>query len=172
MALLVALGIMTAGCKQRQSPVTLQKSEQVREDSTLMLPDFKMTLIGGSEMSARAEVAQHQLTILDFWASWCGPCRAEMPLMVELYKDYHAKGLGIIGISLDEDEQAWKSAVNSMHMNWTQVSDLNGWDNRAAQLFGIESIPYTIVVNRQGEILETGLRGEALRDYVKRYIND
>ena len=92
--------------------------------------------------------------------------------MVELYKDYHAKGLGIIGISLDEDEQAWKSAVNSMHMNWTQVSDLNGWDNRAAQLFGIESIPYTIVVNRQGEILETGLRGEALRDYVKRYFND
>ena len=68
--------------------------------------------------------------------------------MVALFNKYHGKGLGIIGLSLDEDEGAWKAAVNNLHMNWIQSSDLKGWDSYPAQLFGIESIPYTIVVSR------------------------
>ncbi len=173
-ALLVSLGFLSVGCGRgrEKAKVMTAPRKEARTDSTLLLPDFKLSLMGGSEVSVRAEVARNKLTILDFWASWCGPCREEMPGMVALFNKYHGKGLGIIGLSLDEDEGAWKAAVNNLHMNWIQSSDLKGWDSYPAQLFGIESIPYTIVVSREGEILETGLRGEALQDYVKDYFNE
>ena len=173
-ALLVSLGLLAVGCRQGRErvKVTTAPRKEARSDSTLILPDFKLSLMGGSEVSVRTEVSRNKLTILDFWASWCGPCREEMPEMVALFNKYHGKGLGIIGLSLDEDEGAWKAAVSNLHMSWIQSSDLKGWDSYPAQLFGIESIPYTIVVSQDGEILETGLRGEALQDYVKNYFNE
>jgi len=90
----------------------------------------------------------------------------EAPYMVDLYNKYSDKGLGIIGISLDKDEQSWKNAVKRMHMNWTHISDLQGWNNAAAQMLGITSIPFTIVVNSEGAILTAGLRGEELATFV------
>lgn len=90
-----------------------------------------------------------------------------MPQVVALYNAYHSKGLGIVGISLDQDASAWKKAISDMQMTWPQMSDLKGWDNAAAKLFDITSIPHTIVVDQQGIILARGLRGEDLKQFVE-----
>ena len=87
-------------------------------------------------------------------------------MMIELYNQYKDKGLGIVGISLDNDKDAWLSATQQLHISWPQMSDLKGWDNAAAQLFSISSIPHTIVVDQQGKILRRGLRGKELADFV------
>lgn len=122
------------------------------------IEDFSMNDINGKQVSILKEIKSHKLTIIDFWASWCGPCRAEMPAMVKMYEVYHAKGLGIIGISLDENHSSWQAAVKSLGMEWTQLSDLQGWNNKAARMFNVESIPHTIVVDQNGTIIEKGLR--------------
>ena len=89
-----------------------------------------------------------------------------MPHVVELYKNYKDKGLGILGVSLDEDEQAWKTAVEKMDMKWQQVSDLKGWENAAAVMLGIQSIPFTMVLDSNGHLLQAGLRGQQLSSFV------
>lgn len=86
--------------------------------------------------------------------------------MIETYKQYKDKGLGIVGISLDNDKDAWHTATTQMNIPWPQMSDLQGWDNAAAKMFDITSIPHTIVVDQQGKILRRGLRGEALATFI------
>ena len=108
--------------------------------------------------------------VVDFWASWCGPCRAEMPNVVSLYEKYHKKGLEIVGISFDEDETAWKNAVKTMHMTWPQASELRSWDNIMTQKYGVTSIPYTILIDSNGTIIGQQLRGEELENTVKQYL--
>ena len=127
---------------------------------------FTMTDMNGKNVAVTDEFAKHKLTIIDFWASWCGPCRQEMPSLVKTYNDYKDKGLGIVGVSLDEDKEQWSSAVNAMGMTWTQLSDLQGWHNAVAQMYGIQAIPFTIVVDDKGKVLMAGLRGEELRAFV------
>jgi peroxiredoxin len=83
-----------------------------------------------------------------------------------LYQQYQAQGLGIVGISLDQDGDAWKKAISDLQMTWTQMSDLKGWDNAAAKQFNITSIPHTVIVDQQGKILRRGLRGQELADFV------
>ena len=89
----------------------------------------------------------------------------EVPNLVSLYNKYKDTGLGIVGISLDEDEDSWKSAIEENKMSWTQLSDLQGWNNAAARLYGVESIPHILVVNKKGEIIAEDLRGEDLKTY-------
>ena len=125
-----------------------------------------MADMAGNQVSVTDEFAKHKLTVIDFWASWCGPCRQEMPSLVKTYNDYKDKGLGIVGVSLDEDKEQWSSAVSAMGMTWTQLSDLQGWHNAAAQMYGIQAIPFTIVVDNKGKVLTAGLRGEQLRVFV------
>ena len=127
---------------------------------------FTMADINGRQVSVADEFAKHEITIIDFWASWCGPCRQEMPNLVSLYGKYKDKGLGIVGVSLDEDGGQWTEAVSSMNMTWTQLSDLQGWHNSAAQMYGIQAIPFTIIVDKNGKVLDAGLRGEELSAYV------
>ena len=112
------------------------------------------------------EVAKNRLTIIDFWASWCGPCRQDIPYMIELYNEFHPKGLGIVGVSLDNDHDAWTTAIDKLGMPWPQMSDLKYWDNAAAKMFNISSIPHTVIVDQQGKILRRGLRGDALYQFV------
>lgn len=132
----------------------------------MTIKDFTQPGLDGTPVSLMGEVTKNKITIIDFWASWCSPCRQEMPSMLELYSKYKDKGLGIIGISLDEDSDAWKAATQQFNIPWTQMSDLKGWDNAIAQYFYVTSIPHTIAVDQKGKILKRGLRGERLEEYV------
>lgn len=129
--------------------------------------DLTLPSMDGGELRLLDVVKANKLTLIDCWASWCGPCRSEMPELVALYAAYHNKGLEIIGVSFDEDEEAWKSAVESMKMTWPQVSELKSWDNVMTRQYGISSIPHTILVDQNGTILAQKLRGEELENTIK-----
>lgn len=168
-----AVIVMLSSCGKERKTQTVQteKTEQNAADNDVQdvqteTADFTMTAMDGTEMSVAKEAARHTLTIIDFWASWCGPCRQEMPRLVKLYEAYKDKGLGIIGVSLDEDRTAWETAVARMNMSWPQLSDLQGWDNAAARTFEVNSIPYTIVVDSDCNIVAKGLRGDRLDRFV------
>jgi thiol-disulfide isomerase/thioredoxin len=103
-----------------------------------------------------------KFVLLDFWASWCGPCRAENPNVVAAYKKYAAKGFTVLGVSLDQDKDKWLAAVKKDQLAWTQVSDLKGWQNKAADLYGVKGIPMNYLLDREGKIIAKGLRGEEL----------
>lgn len=154
--------------QQRQAVAELEERLSASEatDEGNRIPDFSMPTPEGENLNIMTEVQKHQITLLDFWASWCGPCRREMPFMKELYADYKDKGLGIVGISLDDDGDSWGEAISDLKIEWPQMSDLEGWDCSAAQLFNVTSIPYVVVVDAQGNILSEGLRGEPLRQFV------
>jgi thiol-disulfide isomerase/thioredoxin len=104
-----------------------------------------------------------KVTIVDFWASWCGPCRQENPNVVALYKELHGKGLNIIGVSLDKDAKAWKDAIAKDKLTWNQVSNLKFWDEPIAAQYKVESIPATFILDASGNVVAKDLRGEALR---------
>jgi len=101
-------------------------------------------------------------TLIDFWASWCGPCRAEMPNVMKAYETYSPKGFNIVGISLDNSLDAWKGAITSIGIKWVQLSDLKGWQSAAADLYGVRAIPATFLVDPKGKIIARDLRGEEL----------
>lgn len=160
--------MMPTELRQRSAIKEIEKQigNASKTEEGAVIEDFTMPSIEGAPMSIMSEVRKNKITVLDFWASWCGPCRQETPLMVEIYKKYKDKGLGFVGISLDEDGDAWKQATDQLGIVWPQMSDLKGWENAAAQMFNITSIPHTIVVDQQGKILRRGLRGEQLEQFI------
>lgn len=100
--------------------------------------------------------------LIDFWASWCGPCRAENPNVLKAYNNYKDKGFTVLGVSLDENGDNWKKAIADDGMPWTQVSDLKGWKNEVSDYYGIRGIPSTLLVGPDGKIIAKDLRGEIL----------
>ena len=104
-----------------------------------------------------------KVTIVDFWASWCGPCRQENPNVVAIYKELHSKGLNIIGVSLDKDAKAWKDAIAKDKLTWNHVSNLKFWDEPIAAQYKVESIPATFILDASGNVVAKDLRGDALR---------
>ena len=154
----------------RQRPAIKKMEEMLKKMQSVaignQISDFKMADINGNEVSILDEVKKNKLTVLDFWASWCGPCRQAMPQVVELYKQYHDKGLGIIGISLDNNAEAWKSAVDELGITWTQVSDLKGWENAIAEAFSIHAIPHMMVLDQEGRIVSNDIHGAELEQLI------
>ena len=100
--------------------------------------------------------------LIDFWASWCGPCRAENPNVVRNFEMYKNKNFTVLGISFDKDKEKWKEAIASDGLNWTQLSDLKGWQNALAAQFNITSIPQNLLIDPQGNLIAKNLRGSAL----------
>ena len=129
-------------------------------------PDFTMPSPTGEMVRLMDYVRQHRVTIINFWASWCGPCRQEMPSLRALYDIHHDNGLGIMGISLDENGDAWQQAVKELKIDWSQMSDLRGWNCQAAKTYNVVSIPFTVVVDSLGTILAKGLRGDKLQQFI------
>lgn len=124
--------------------------------------NFEMTDMDGNMHSIAEYVAANKVTLIDFWASWCGPCRAEMPNVKAAYDAYKKKGFGIVGVSLDNNKEKWTDAIKSLEMDWVHLSDLKGWSNEGAKLYGVRSIPATILVAQDGTIIARNIRGEAI----------
>lgn len=106
-------------------------------------------------------------TLVDFWASWCGPCRKENPNIVAAYKEYHDKGFNIIGISLDKKKENWIKGIQDDHLDWLQVSELIYWNSEIAKLYGVRAIPANYLVDSKGIIVARNLRGEELQTTLK-----
>ena len=106
-----------------------------------------------------------RLVLIDFWASWCRPCRMENPNVVRLYERYHNYGFEVFSVSLDNNRDAWLKAINDDHLSWpNHVSDLRGWSSAGGRLYGIQSIPATVLVAPDGKILARNLRGPDLEN--------
>ncbi len=127
--------------------------------------DFSQPTAGGEPLSLSSVIGNpaNKYVLLDFWASWCGPCMGEVPALKETYAAYHDKGFEIFGVSLDNDKERWMGAVEKNGMNWIHVSDLQGWQNAAAAEYGVRSIPSNFLIDSEGKIVATGLRGDDLK---------
>jgi thiol-disulfide isomerase/thioredoxin len=110
-------------------------------------------------------------TLVDFWASWCGPCRRENPNIVAAYKEYHDKGFNIIGISLDKNKDNWVKGIQDDHLDWLQVSDLLFWNSAIAKLYGVRAIPANYLVDSKGIIVARNLHGDELQTTLKSLLN-
>lgn len=144
--------------------IPLQLASQRNTQIGSIAPDFEQGTPEGKTLKLSG--FRNKYLLLDFWASWCGPCREENPNLVAAYKKYKDKGFEILGVSLDGAGQrkAWVDAIATDQLSWAQVSDLKGWDNAAAQVYGIRSIPGSFLIDPSGKIIAKNLRGKDLQE--------
>lgn len=157
----------------RQSPFGKALEERLtlakKTAEGVQAPSFTASTPEGEELSL--ENALGKVTVIDFWASWCAPCRQENPKVVKMYERLHDKGLEIVGVSLDEDAAAWKKAIEEDGLTWKQVSDLKGFESEIAMQYGVMAIPQTFILDEEGKIAAKGLRGKELEDKVVELVN-
>lgn len=132
--------------------------------------DFTMNDANGNPVTLSSQYGKYLL--VDFWASWCSPCRAENPNIVAIYKDFNAKGFDVFGVSFDDDKDKWLKAVADDDLTWSHVSDLQGWGNTAGKLYAINSIPSNILLDPEGNIIAKNLRGEDLRNKITELLGE
>lgn len=139
-----------------------------RGDNGQKMIDFTQKDLSGNPVSFSSFKGKYVL--VDFWASWCGPCRAENPNVLKAYQKFSTKGFTVIGVSLDDDAEKWKKAVEEDKMSWTQVSDLKGFNNELSTYYGIKGIPSNYLVDPNGVIIAKNLRGKKLMDKLQELI--
>lgn len=144
--------------------IELLKSVEVGQPA----PDFTMSTNKGDSLSLSS--FRGKIVVVDFWASWCGPCRNENPHMLEMYKELHPKGVEFLGVSLDKNKKSWLKAIKKDGLVWNHVSDLKYWDCKAAKLYGISGIPATIVIDQNGIIAAKKVFGDDLKTAVENLI--
>ncbi len=142
----------------------LKKQAESLKSTAIGMPaaDFALNDSTGNPIAISS--FKGKILLIDFWASWCGPCRRENPNVVRIYNDYKDKGFEIIGVSFDESKSKWIDAIHQDQLTWPHISDLKGWQSYAAKLYSIQAIPATILLDREGIIIAKNLRGEALRE--------
>lgn len=113
-----------------------------------------------------------KVVLIDFWASWCGPCRKENPNVVKTYEKYKNDGFTVMSVSLDTDKDKWNAAIKQDKLTWdNHVSDLGGWNSRVGKMYGVNSVPFTVLIDQEGKIINTNLRGEALENELRKIFN-
>ncbi|MDD4108827.1 MAG: TlpA disulfide reductase family protein [Prolixibacteraceae bacterium] len=156
--------------KMEQLPSIIALKERLEKLESVEIgkiaPDFTMNDPEGKPVIFSDVYSQNELTLLDFWAAWCGPCRAENPNVVAVFNEFKDQGFGVFGVSLDRDKQSWLKAIEDDRLSWIHVSDLAYWSNSAAKLYAVNSIPASLIVDRNGVIKAKDRRGEDLRKTV------
>ncbi len=122
--------------------------------------DFTQTDVNGKNVSLSSYKGKYVL--VDFWASWCGPCRKENPAVVAAYQKYKDKGFDVLAVSMDDNKDKWLAAIAKDNLTWTHVSDLKGWQNTVGKMYGVASIPFNLLLDKEGKILAKSLRGADL----------
>lgn len=150
-----------------QQAAAAQAQKQAVESTAIGAQAPEIDLPNPDGKNIKLSSLKGKVVLIDFWASWCGPCRMEMPNVVNTYNKYKAKGFTVYSVSLDKEANAWKNSIKSLGMTWeNQVSDLKFWQCEAAQRYGVNGIPATFLLDKDGKIVATNLRGAELEKKV------
>lgn len=144
----------------------IEKSVQAQDVTAegKMFTDVKAQTPEGKDAALSDYAGKGKYVLVDFWASWCGPCRAEMPKLVEMYKEFKGKDFEIVGLSLDRDGEAWKKGIKDLGITWPQISDLKFWDSVFASTYGLSSIPHLMIIDKDGKILARGINADEAKE--------
>jgi peroxiredoxin len=147
-----------------------QPEQQPTGDSWVgkIVPELVMPDVNGKDVSISSFRGKYVL--IDFWASWCGPCRMENPNVVKAFNEFKGKNFTILGVSLDKDKDSWRKAINQDHLTWTHISDLKYWNSQAVETFGFQGIPFNVLVDPSGKVIAQELRGEDLDAKLKQVL--
>jgi peroxiredoxin len=155
--------------QQQQQQATQQKQEEEKSWVGKQAPDLSLPDANGKPIPLSSFRGKYLL--VDFWASWCGPCRAENPNVVKAYNEFKGKNFAILGVSLDKEKDAWQEAIRSDRLEWNHVSDLKFWESEAVKTFKFNGIPYNVLIDPQGKIIAESLRGEELENKLRSVLN-
>jgi len=144
---------------------------QSQGDSWIGKPAPALSLPDASGKNVSLASYKGKYLLVDFWASWCGPCRAENPNVVRVHDEFKGKNFAILGISLDKEKGAWEKAIQEDKLTWTHVSDLKFWNSKAVEVFKFDGIPFNVLIDPQGNVIAQGLRGEELESKLKQVLN-
>ena len=163
-----------AGLKKNYDQQLAQMAQQDSEDNNnswvgKQAPEFALPDANGHSVSISS--FKGKFVLVDFWASWCGPCRAENPNVVKAYHEFHNRNFTILGVSLDKEKEPWQEAIRADKLDWTHVSDLKYWNSKAVETFKFNGIPFNILIDPSGKIIAQSLRGDDLENKLKQVLN-
>ncbi len=158
------------GLQQNYEAMKQQRMADDKMAPGNLAPDFEELMVDG-KTSMKLSDLRGKVVLLDFWASWCGPCRRDNPHVVGLYEKYKDRGFTVMSVSLDKNKESWIGAIEKDNLTWpNHVSDLQQWSSRVGRIYGVSSIPFTVLIDKEGKIVQTKLRGEALTAELERLL--